>query len=165
MLSESEKNELFQNIQDDTAASTVTSVSSNHHLGSSYQQSYTTSAARSIPVPQQNQSQQPQSQASSQGSSGSAFLSSVLNPQLLSHTPPSAFGTSDETKHLGKRARSGSVSGRLRSASEYLEEKGLLDRQTVGMLKDLIIIGDEELQNALDAYSTKQLEIHRCWNT
>ena len=117
--------------------------------------------ARPIPVPQgQPSAVQPQSQASSQGSSGSAFLSSVLNPTAstfnntqLSHTPPT-LGSSYETSHFGKRARSGSVSGRLRAASEYLEERGLLDRQTKGILKDLIIIGDEELQRAIDSYES-----------
>jgi len=74
--------------------------------------------------------------------------------QLLSHTPPTSLGSSYETSHFGKRARSGSVSGRLRSASEYLEDKGLLDRHTKSLLKDLIIIGDEELQRALDLYET-----------
>jgi hypothetical protein len=117
-----------------------------------------TPPARSIPIPQPHQTyppasllqQIPSSQASSQGSSGSAFLSSMLNQGPLSHTPPVA--SSYEVSHFGKRARSGSVSGRLRSASDYLEEKGLLDRQTKGILKDLIIIGDEELQVALDRY-------------
>jgi CCT motif len=33
-----------------------------------------------------------------------------------------------------------------------LEEKGLIDRQQKGILKDLIICGDEELQQALDQY-------------
>ena len=107
------------------------------------------------------------SAASSQGSSGSAFLSQVLNSHhsnnnsnnnnnahhsMLAHTPPTQLGTSYENAHFAKRQRSGSVSGRLRSASDYLEEKGLLDRQTKGILKDLIIIGDEELQVALDCY-------------
>jgi len=133
-----------------------------------------TSAHRSIPVPKpplhashshhgvpshQQYAAATASQPSSHGSSGSAFLSSVLNTThtastglLLSHTPPTTLGTSYETSHFGKRARSGSVSGRLRSASEYLEDKGLLDRNTKGILKDLIIIGDEELQQALDRY-------------
>ena len=44
-----------------------------------------------------------------------------------------------------------SVSGRLRSASD-LEEKGVIDRQQKGILKDLIICGDEDLQQALDQY-------------
>ena len=43
------------------------------------------------------------------------------------------------------------MSGRLRSASD-LEEKGLIDRQQKGILKDLIICGDEDLQQALDQY-------------
>ncbi|GAX16145.1 hypothetical protein FisN_3Hh374 [Fistulifera solaris] len=103
-------------------------------------------------IPQQSHPFQPQSLPSSQGSSGSAFLSSMLNPQLpLSHTPPN-MASSYEVSHFGKRARAGSVSGRLRSASEYLERKGLLDRNTKGILQDLIIIGDEELQSAIDFY-------------
>ena len=100
--------------------------------------------------------------ASSYGSSNSAFLSSVLNPQgstssfspglqtPLSHTPPAA--SSYEISHFGKRARSGSVSSRLRSASDYFEQKGLLDRQTKGILKDLVIIGDVEMEEALKRY-------------
>lgn len=94
---------------------------------------------------------EPQSAASSQGSAN-AFLTSMLASPELAHTPPVA--SSYELSHM-KRARSGSVSGRLRSASEYLEEKGLLDRHTKGILKDLIIIGDEELQTALDNYEEK----------
>lgn len=39
----------------------------------------------------------------------------------------------------------------MRSASD-LEEKGLIDRQQKGILKDLIICGDEDLQHALDQY-------------
>lgn len=139
----------------------------------------TGTAARAVPVPQsqppsflqneiQHEIQHPSSEgASSYESSGSAFLSSVLNPGALSHTPPTGLGASYEAQHFGKRARSGSVSsqrsrsgsvsGRLRSstlgsASDYLEQKGLLDRQTKGILKDLIIIGDEEMQQALDTY-------------
>ena len=76
-----------------------------------------------------------------------------------------------------KRARAGSISGRLRAASD-LEEIGLIDRAQKGVLKvhkiwcnvilqwvifsqDLIITGDAELQNALDKYSrgdTSELE-------
>lgn len=144
-------------------------------------------ATRSIPVPRvSNQNQQQtasllasqtsgqnsnpssllpshhQSGGSSYGSSNSAFLSSVLNPQgtapsyntglqtPLSHTPPAA--SSYEVSHFGKRARSGSVSSRLRSAADYFEQKGLLDRQTKGILKDLVIIGDEEMEQALKRY-------------
>lgn len=50
-----------------------------------------------------------------------------------------------------KRARAGSISGRLRSASD-LEEKGLIDKSQKGVLKDLIISGDSELQTAIDLY-------------
>lgn len=59
-----------------------------------------------------------------------------------------------------KRARAGSISGRLRSASD-LEEKGLIDKSQKGVLKDLIISGDSELQAALDLYDrgdSSQLE-------
>lgn len=59
-----------------------------------------------------------------------------------------------------KRARAGSISGRLRSASD-LEEKGLIDKSQKGVLKDLIISGDSELQTALDLYDrgdTSKLE-------
>mmetsp|Transcript_26723 Transcript_26723/g.50434 ORF Transcript_26723/g.50434 Transcript_26723/m.50434 type:complete len:620 (+) Transcript_26723:191-2050(+) len=105
--------------------------------------------------------------ANSYDSSNSAFLSSVLNPQgstpissytgtqtPLSHTPPAA--SSYEVSHFGKRPRAGSVSGtvssRFRSAAEYFERKGLLDKHTKGMLKDLVIIGDKEMEHALKHY-------------
>lgn len=39
----------------------------------------------------------------------------------------------------------------MRSASD-LEERGLIDREQKGAIKDLIICGDEELQRALDRY-------------
>lgn len=138
----------------------------------------TTTKGRSIPIPKHpnsyssNGTKQVTSRASSQDSSGSGFLSSVFNQNagystkqaqhtsmLLSHTPPSASGTSYENAHFAKRSRSGSVSGRLRSASEYLENLSNSSNQNnsnnnipVSVLKDLIIMGDEELQNALDKY-------------
>lgn len=59
-----------------------------------------------------------------------------------------------------KRQRAGSISGRLRSASD-LEERGLIDKSQKGILKDLIISGDSELHVALDMYDrgdTSQLE-------
>jgi len=89
--------------------------------------------------------------AGSHESSGSTFNTDIMNENShqLSHTPPSA--ASYETRHFGKRARAGSVSGRLRSASD-LEENGIIDRQQKGVLKDLIIAGDEALQAALDRY-------------
>ncbi|CAM9198067.1 unnamed protein product [Sphacelaria rigidula] len=69
---------------------------------------------------------------------------------LLSHTPPNIGPGSYEISHM-KRARAGSISGRLRSASD-LEEKGLIDKSQKGVLKDLIISGDSALQAALDLY-------------
>lgn len=65
---------------------------------------------------------------------------------MMSHTPPS-FSNSMEMPNV-KRSRSGSVSGRLRSASD-LEERGVIDRYQKGVLKDLIIAGDASLQEAL----------------
>ena len=77
------------------------------------------SAPRAIPKPTgtPNPPQQPSSlpsQPNSAGSSGSAFLSNILNPTAstfnntqLSHTPPTHISTSYEASHFGKRARSG----------------------------------------------------------
>lgn len=121
------------------------------------------SPGRAIPLHHASSSASQQhlmSHPGSHDSSGSDFLSDIMNPAAganifsnaqLSHTPPNAFGTSYENNHFGKRQRSGSVSGRLRSASD-LEEKGVIDRQQKGILKDLIICGDEDLQQALDQY-------------
>jgi hypothetical protein len=76
-----------------------------------------------------------------------------MNPNThLSHTPPTNVSSSYEASHFGKRTRSGSISGRLQSASEYLQDRGLLDHSTKAILKDLIILGDSELQTALDRY-------------
>mmetsp|Transcript_23276 Transcript_23276/g.34169 ORF Transcript_23276/g.34169 Transcript_23276/m.34169 type:complete len:415 (-) Transcript_23276:298-1542(-) len=50
-----------------------------------------------------------------------------------------------------KRPRAGSISGRLRAASD-LEESGFIDRFQKGLLKDKIIAGDPALQAALDKY-------------
>jgi hypothetical protein len=44
-----------------------------------------------------------------------------------------------------------SISGRLRSASD-LEDRGIIDRAQKGIIKDLIISGDDALQSALDRY-------------
>jgi len=127
------------------------------------------SAPRAIPkaAPQVAQSGPP-SQSGSAGSTGSAFLDKILNPAAstfnnaqMSHTPPTHVATSYEASHFGKRARSGSISERLRVSSE-LEEKGMIDREQKGILKDLIISGqDNELQHALDKYEmgdTQHLE-------
>mmetsp|Transcript_123897 Transcript_123897/g.185191 ORF Transcript_123897/g.185191 Transcript_123897/m.185191 type:complete len:617 (+) Transcript_123897:470-2320(+) len=122
------------------------------------------SAPRAIPQGQSAQPPQsalgaPLSQPSSAGSSGSAFLNNILNSAAttfnnthISHTPPTHISTSYEASHFGKRQRSGSISERLRVSSE-LEEKGMIDREQKGILKDLIISGqDNELQSALDRY-------------
>lgn len=113
----------------------------------------TRSAAKAIPEGEA---------AGSFESSGSGFVSGLMNAngtnnssttasntEAVSHTPPA--GSSYETRHFGKRPRTGSVSGRLRSASD-LEDKGIIDRSQKGVLKDLIISGDEALQKALDKY-------------
>ena len=52
-----------------------------------------------------------------------------------------------------KRGRSGSISGRLRTASD-LEDMGLIDKAQKGLIKDLIISGDPALRTALDKYET-----------
>uniref|UniRef100_M4BU16 CCT domain-containing protein n=1 Tax=Hyaloperonospora arabidopsidis (strain Emoy2) TaxID=559515 RepID=M4BU16_HYAAE len=69
---------------------------------------------------------------------------------MISHTPP-AFSPGSLTMPMTKRGRSGSVSSRLLSASE-LEERGYIDRYQKGVLKDLIISGDEALQKALEKF-------------
>ncbi len=69
----------------------------------------------------------------------------------LSHTPPT-FSTSME--HGGfKRPRSGSISSRLRSASDLCDE-GVLNQRQKGVLKDLIISGDAEVENAIQRHRT-----------
>eukprot|EP00533_Pseudo-nitzschia_delicatissima_P008194 CAMPEP_0116102662 /NCGR_PEP_ID=MMETSP0327-20121206/13469_1 /TAXON_ID=44447 /ORGANISM="Pseudo-nitzschia delicatissima, Strain B596" /LENGTH=636 /DNA_ID=CAMNT_0003594717 /DNA_START=189 /DNA_END=2099 /DNA_ORIENTATION=- len=85
----------------------------------------------------------------SQGENDDENLSST---QLMSHTPPTSMSTSYETTHFGKRPRSGSLSERLLVSTE-LEEKGIINRDQKGILKDLIISGqDNEIQYALDRY-------------
>ncbi|KDO29043.1 hypothetical protein SPRG_06098 [Saprolegnia parasitica CBS 223.65] len=69
---------------------------------------------------------------------------------MINHTPP-AFSPGSLTLPSTKRNRSGSISGRLLSASD-LEEKGFIDRYQKGVLKDLIISGDEKLQKALETF-------------
>ena len=51
-----------------------------------------------------------------------------------------------------KRQRAGSISGRLRTASD-LEHNGFITRAEKGLMKDLIISGDIKLQQALDKAS------------
>mmetsp|Transcript_16589 Transcript_16589/g.31427 ORF Transcript_16589/g.31427 Transcript_16589/m.31427 type:complete len:679 (-) Transcript_16589:1437-3473(-) len=83
------------------------------------------------------------------GTNGNDRSSSATG--LLGHTPPSVVATSYEGKHFGKRMRAGSISGRLRSMSD-LEDRGIIDRHQKGVLKDLIISGDDDLQAALDKW-------------
>eukprot|EP00532_Pseudo-nitzschia_australis_P020073 CAMPEP_0168304830 /NCGR_PEP_ID=MMETSP0142_2-20121227/48188_1 /TAXON_ID=44445 /ORGANISM="Pseudo-nitzschia australis, Strain 10249 10 AB" /LENGTH=673 /DNA_ID=CAMNT_0008256159 /DNA_START=398 /DNA_END=2419 /DNA_ORIENTATION=+ len=72
--------------------------------------------------------------------------------QQMSHTPPTSTSASYETMRFGKRPRSGSLSERLLVSTE-LEEKGIINRDQKGILKDLIISGqDNEIQHALDRY-------------
>lgn len=52
---------------------------------------------------------------------------------------------------LSKRMRAGSITGRLRTASD-LEDSGFINKSEKGFLKDLIISGDAALQEALDKY-------------
>mmetsp|Transcript_2835 Transcript_2835/g.3178 ORF Transcript_2835/g.3178 Transcript_2835/m.3178 type:complete len:765 (-) Transcript_2835:30-2324(-) len=82
----------------------------------------------------------------------SASASASTQQQQVSHTPPTNMSTSYETNHFGKRPRSGSLSERLLVSTE-LEEKGIINRDQKGILKDLIISGqDNEIQHALDRY-------------
>mmetsp|Transcript_10875 Transcript_10875/g.24029 ORF Transcript_10875/g.24029 Transcript_10875/m.24029 type:complete len:664 (+) Transcript_10875:262-2253(+) len=71
--------------------------------------------------------------------------------QMIAHTPPTQICTSYENKHFGKRLRAGSISGRLRSASD-LEDTGVISREQKAILKDLIISGDNSVQGAIDKY-------------
>lgn len=100
--------------------------------------------------------------------------------QMISHTPPTHFGTSYENSHFGKRMRSGvriyypkvedndifllskllsffriskSISGRLRSASD-LEDSGIISSAQKSVLKDLIIAGNDSVQGAIDKYES-----------
>jgi hypothetical protein len=77
-------------------------------------------ARQVVPSPAQPPSPQPQS--NSAGSTGSSFLTTIMNQgagstfnhPLLSHTPPTHAATSYEASHFGKRARSGvSLLGRV----------------------------------------------------
>ena len=69
---------------------------------------------------------------------------------MLSTRPPPPLSSSMEV--IPKRYRSGSISSRLRSASELFDEGVIVDRQQKGVLKDLIISGDETLAEALSRY-------------
>jgi hypothetical protein len=74
------------------------------------------------------------------------------------HGRGSGYGSFDvsitnSNNHPSKRGRSGSISGRLRTASD-LEDMGLIDKAQKGLIKDLIISGDPALRTALDKYET-----------
>mmetsp|Transcript_3998 Transcript_3998/g.5215 ORF Transcript_3998/g.5215 Transcript_3998/m.5215 type:complete len:666 (-) Transcript_3998:98-2095(-) len=88
---------------------------------------------------------------------GNSTNTSQINNGLPGHTPPTATATSYEIKHFGKRARSNSLSGRLRSMSD-LEDRGLIDGNQKGILKDLIISGDDELNVAVEKYERGDTE-------
>lgn len=53
--------------------------------------------------------------------------------------------------HYRKRARGGSISGRLRTVSD-MEDKGFIDKSLKGIIKDKIISGDKSLEAALDKF-------------
>ena len=83
-------------------------------------------------------------------------MSSAFEVNEVSHMAPATrYRTSsmDFSGHIpsSKRGRSGSISGRLRAASD-LEEIGWIDKNHKGVIKDLIISGDLTLRNALDKY-------------
>jgi hypothetical protein len=68
----------------------------------------------------------------------------------LSHTPPSMPIGSLEAPS-SKRPRSGSISGRLRSASDLCED-GTINQNQKGLVKDMIISGDSNMAHALEEY-------------
>lgn len=70
--------------------------------------------------------------------------------KMLSTRPPPPLSSSMEV--IPKRYRSGSISSRLRSASELFDDGIIVDRQQKGVLKDLIISEDEALADALARY-------------
>mmetsp|Transcript_2655 Transcript_2655/g.3633 ORF Transcript_2655/g.3633 Transcript_2655/m.3633 type:complete len:452 (+) Transcript_2655:73-1428(+) len=82
---------------------------------------------------------------------GSFSAGSYNNSSMgIYHTPPRFTPASYEIDHM-KRARAGSISSRLRSASD-LEESGIINKNQKGQIKDLIISGDLSLQTALENY-------------
>ena len=62
-----------------------------------------------------------------------------------------SVGSFDMSTSASKRSRGGSISGRLRTASD-LEDLGWIDKSQKGHIKDLIISGDPVLRSALDKY-------------
>lgn len=123
-------------------------------INNSNGQNMTTEDADSSMKTQSNNNNNTTSESGLGQSSTSGFLSGMFGNQnaLRGHTPPTANPTSYEGAHFGKRMRSESISGRLRSMSD-LEDRGIIDNKQKGVLKDLIIAGgDDSLQIALDKY-------------
>ena len=58
---------------------------------------------------------------------------------------------------MAKRSRQGSISGRLRTASD-LEDMGWITSSQKGLFKDLIISDDPVLRNALDKYESGNVQ-------
>lgn len=110
-------------------------------------------AAQAIPQQQQPVAANPhRTRARSRGDSTASFLNGMYpTQQPISHTPPTHMGTSYENNHFGKRMRAGSISGRLRSASD-LEDTGVISREQKTVLKDLLIAGDSNVQDAIAKY-------------
>mmetsp|Transcript_11848 Transcript_11848/g.23602 ORF Transcript_11848/g.23602 Transcript_11848/m.23602 type:complete len:121 (-) Transcript_11848:384-746(-) len=69
----------------------------------------------------------------------------------LGRTPPTFTPGSYEQSHFGKRHRSGSISGRLRSTSSLLNA-GVINEREKALLKDGLIANDVGVQEALDLY-------------
>ena len=80
-----------------------------------------------------------------------AQLSGTARPRHGSATSVGSFDLSGSGGHPAKRTRQGSISGRLRTASD-LEDMGWIDRSQKGLIKDLIISGDPLLRSALDKF-------------
>ncbi len=95
-------------------------------------------------------------------------MNMLKSEKILSHTPPSFVGScgpsafkrsrtfdsgGDHEEGLAStgRERSGSISGRLRSAS-FLCDEGVITPQQKGVVKDLIIAGNKLLEEALKSY-------------
>jgi len=66
--------------------------------------------------------------------------------------PPERLRSNSYDFSHTKRMRTGSISGRLRTASD-LEELGFIDKRQKGLIKDLIISGDKNVQDILDRYA------------
>lgn len=104
--------------------------------------------------PNSNMNSRRDSDADSIFGSLSGYIGSSTDHEIknMARTPPSFSGPgSYELGHFGKRMRAGSISGRLRSASD-LEEHGVINPYQKDLIKDLIINGDDTLQSALDKY-------------